>query len=283
MSSYISRSLTRPPCQNLMDAPLAFRFGTGSPACAGIDLYESTYTAPVDRLPRVRGDRPNTYRTPVDCMWAPPRARGSTSNPTVELPFEFGSPACAGIDPRPRSFLSSPPRLPRVRGDRPRVHRIPARFCPGSPACAGIDPCSTSARFAGTRLPRVRGDRPSLSKGISDPSTAPPRARGSTRMRGKECARQKGSPACAGIDPGRANTRILSVWLPRVRGDRPRRGPRLKGRGRAPPRARGSTPIGKGPEENSGGSPACAGIDLLIQPWRRRRMGLPRVRGDRPL
>ncbi len=50
----------------------------------------------------------------------------------------------------------------------------------------------------------------------------------------------------------------------------------------APPHARGSTHTWGGPHRRPGGSPACAGIDLLRDPMAGDGGWLPRMRGDRP-
>ena len=112
----------------------------------------------------------------------------------------MGYPACAGIDPRLRATRSNRPRLPRMRGDRPRdgstCPRIslatphargstPCRLScaeldPGYPACAGIDLFIGGIQMGLPRLPRMRGDRPAH-EGESDRlSQATPHARGST-------------------------------------------------------------------------------------------------------
>ena len=169
-------------------------------------------------------------------------------------------------------------RLPRARGDRPL--RAPSTApTPG--------------------LPRARGDRPGA-EGSWAAGRAPPRARGSTHRAIMRAPR--GSPAHAGIDPGRmadATARVI-VAPPRARGStfadgcNPRAGPappRARGstprasttsRLAAPPRARGSTlappfavvrgfparagidPCRRGSHSLLHGSPARAGID----PWR---------------
>ncbi len=94
------------------------------------------------------------------CPRAPPHTRGSTHQLKLKEQPEQGSPAHAGIDPRPRVASPSVRRLPRTRGDRPAEPiygdtsieapphtrgSTPAwkdRESPayGSPAHAGIDP-----------------------------------------------------------------------------------------------------------------------------------------------
>ncbi len=73
----------------------------------------------LDRLPRMRGDRPKLYKRVCGFSQFTPHARGSTYYRSVSPLFMIVYPACAGID---RSSASSDtPRhgLPRMRGDRP--------------------------------------------------------------------------------------------------------------------------------------------------------------------
>ena len=89
-----------------------------------------------------------------------------------------GYPVCAGIDPIDEVIAQDHPRLPRMRGDRPKKRassfEMPLatpyargstyRLLPsvlnllGYPVCAGIDPESERKRLASGWLPRTRGD-----------------------------------------------------------------------------------------------------------------------------
>ncbi len=130
------------------------------PACAGIDLGLLADRPPASGLPRMRGDRPEVAMEAVAASEFTPHARGSTlrANPTSRSAQVY--PACAGIDQCTSSVVPGYVRLPRMRGDRPRLPGLPTsgcRFTPharGSthrlwtlrgilavyPACAGIDP-----------------------------------------------------------------------------------------------------------------------------------------------
>ncbi len=112
-------------------------------------------------------------------------------------------------------------------------------------------------------LPRMRGDRPQVHQ---CGSTAWP-----------------GSPACAGIDLSGLILYKRVTGLPRMRGDRPRSGAGSTTGRWAPPHARGSTPATTASIASSSGSPACAGIDLLSDAHPHVSVGLPRMRGDRPV
>ena len=111
----------------------------------------------------------------------------------------------------------------------------------------------------------MRGDRPFEKKVDLSAGRFTPHARGSTpRQVGKENRRWV-YPACAGIDLVSAYLSAFFISLPRMRGDRPRRGFIGAEELEFTPHARGSTED----EAKSGTTitvyPACAGIDLLIR------------------
>ena len=172
---------------------------------------------------------------------APPHTRGSTSATGRRRLLLSGSPAHAGIDLVRMRFKTSRAWLPRTRGDRPpwpvpgrttasapphtrgstQPKAFTSRNVDGSPAHAGIDPGRDGSTSNAFRLPRTRGDRP-MGRVIAECSTAaPPHTRGSTVIRWDHRPAMLGSPAHAGIDPGRALPGSGRGWLPRTRGDRP--------------------------------------------------------------
>ena len=170
------------------------------PACAGIDLLFSVILPIRDGLPRMRGDRPirpclHGLRRSLPRMRGDrpqlvqslqvrrtftPHARGSTGLQVRPTGIWFVYPACAGIDRTLAGALSKAQRLPRMRGDRPRLLNGTRSFllftphargsthflyrnranCLVYPACAGIDPRFASASSYFLSLPRMRGDRP---------------------------------------------------------------------------------------------------------------------------
>ena len=160
-----------------------------------------------------------------------------------------------------------------VRSDTPRS---------GSPACTGIDPSLPRVRTPRPGLPRMRGDRPRTLSRNSGLRAAPPHARGSTPADKPEGITEKGSPACAGIDPSPLPDRPFARRLPRMRGDRPWVGETTGLLSGAPPHARGSTLRSCPVSRSSTGSPACAGIDPRKGSGESRRGRLSRMRGDRP-
>ena len=114
-------------------------------------------------------------------------------------------------------------------------------------------------------------------------NAASPRPRGSTQLRDQLGDQLGGFPASAGID--------LTGWcchdparrLPRVRGDRPFPSSPMSRLTAASPRPRGSTRCQSVRHELQGGFPASAGIDPHADFKRCGGIGLPRVRGDRPV
>ena len=197
----------------------------GSPAHAGIDPRREEGHGHHRRLPRTRGDRPGAEPADVIIAAAPPHTRGSTRRVTHRHPAARGSPAHAGIDPAATRPATPCARLPRTRGDRPRfilggvtftgapphtrgstrgVRRTPRRPG-GSPAHAGIDPHRAATPLQRPRLPRTRGDRPQLAADALGLLSAPPHTRGSTPEDLAAVDLPSGSPAHAGIDPGRCS------------------------------------------------------------------------------
>mgnify|MGYP007058238361 CR=1 FL=1 len=91
------------------------------PACAGIDLVLAVSMATMQRLPRMRGDRPFFFRVAFFPHKFTPHARGSTLHRLTALYRSVVYPACAGIDRPCNAFAIASPSLPRMRGDRPNV------------------------------------------------------------------------------------------------------------------------------------------------------------------
>ncbi len=133
------------------------------------------------------------------------------------------------------------------------------------PACAGIDPWKSTWLPQVTSLPRMRGDRPDSDTECRSQLEFTPHARGSTGPWSWRALVLEVYPACAGIDLASAYLSAFFISLPRMRGDRPRRGFIGAEELEFTPHARGSTED----EAKSGTTitvyPACAGIDLLIR------------------
>ena len=190
------------------------------PACAGIDRSPEYHYLLGRGLPRMRGDRPPSGMAMAISVWFTPHARGSTSSTSSTTISPYVYPACAGIDLSSSVTALGLVCLPRMRGDRPIIHRIFSRrllFTPharGSttfrhetipdpdvyPACAGIDPSSLVFPRRPQCLPRMRGDRPEGRIIYLTPSKFTPHARGSTRPILDPLSWFGVYPACAGID-----------------------------------------------------------------------------------
>ena len=274
----------------------------GYPACAGIDPQMAGFSDYLERLPRMRGDRPHYAPSSLAPAPATPHARGSTSHMAYPALAEPGYPACAGIDPVQRTLQSRSTRLPRMRGDRPSLSLILGDIPPatphargstlrqiaslqsqvGYPACAGIDPQWPPRALLATRLPRMRGDRPAPTLLLATRNRATPHARGSTRRVRNPGRQHQGYPACAGIDPLRPGPTGVQIRLPRMRGDRPQDETRWVPIQQATPHARGSTSYHSGIVLCHRGYPACAGIDHEPHVSAIEGGRLPRMRGDRP-
>ncbi len=128
----------------------------------------------------------------------------------------------------------------------------------------------------------MRGDRPPKGRRESRHSRFTPHARGSTRRVAAILYYCIVYPACAGIDPLIFFLGLLVLRLPRMRGDRPHT---LHKKGRSlkfTPHARGSTTPSASLTWRGIVYPACAGIDHGCWIFGKDRMGLPRMRGDRP-
>src|SRR5690554_4130588 len=107
-------------------------------------------------------------------------------------------------------------------------------------------------------LPRMRGDRPILvtAAGFIVPFT--PHARGSTASIGFCCKTLYVYPACAGIDPLAENGVLMTVGLPRMRGDRPNASLKSGAKSGFTPHARGSTLLKETVNLVARVYPACA-------------------------
>ena len=91
------------------------------PACAGIDLDSNGYYDGWIGLPRMRGDRPCRFARTLSFLAFTPHARGSTRGRVHGHRGLRVYPACAGIDLNLANLSTSLTRLPRMRGDRPRI------------------------------------------------------------------------------------------------------------------------------------------------------------------
>ncbi len=235
----------------------------GSPAQAGMDPRPRRQGPPPEGLPRAGGDGPDTGPLGFRDVWAPPRRRGWTRPPRVGDWARVGSPAQAGMDPRPSSARRWSSRLPRAGGDGPsssvsldRSTPAPPRrrgwtprplsttaYIDGSPAQAGMDPTRRAGTPRSGRLPRAGGDGPAITARPAPGGGAPPRRRGWTLAHRGPTSHGPGSPAQAGMDPAGWRSGGACRRLPRAGGDGPRARAAPQRARRAPPRRRGWTPL----------------------------------------
>ena len=109
-----------------------------------------------------------------------------------------------------------------------------------------------------------------------------PHARGSTRTAPALTRLPGVYPACAGIHLRHIDGTLITVSLPRMRGDPPLSATNCSASRRSTPHARGSTRKRCSVLTLYRVYPACAGIHRLPLPTLTLPSGLPRMRGDPP-
>ena len=294
----------------------------GSPASAGMVLVSLMGFLVSPGFPRQRGDGPDITITRLLVVKVPPPARGWSEDVGTLKGGVAGSPASAGMVPaRSRRFRGSS-RFPRQRGDGPGMSDTyevkngvppPARGWSdgrhdgkdeglGSPASAGMVPDGKPRTGDAARFPRQRGDGPcnrhlrgaSLmvpppARGwsppppvIPPPAGVPPPARGWSVATGAALAGYLGSPASAGMVPGRRRSGRGAKRFPRQRGDGPSSSGATSRLHRVPPPARGWSLRRQAVPPAPRGSPASAGMVPRGYGWHPRCRGFPSQRGDGP-
>ena len=274
----------------------------GFPAHAGMDPLERGEQARRLRLPRTRGDGPGVDRLRRGAPAASPHTRGWTVGVVAPDAERGGFPAHAGMDPPCGRTRFVAPRLPRTRGDGPRLSDgtlISRRASPhtrgwtvhphgdglgvqGFPAHAGMDRQDTLATSVSPRLPRTRGDGPAVRGVGARLEPASPHTRGWTWELRAASRAAGGFPAHAGMDPASPGRSRFAWRLPRTRGDGPSSLSAASYIEQASPHTRGWTPDDFRQIFPECGFPAHAGMDpsRSISGGRSRR--LPRTRGDGP-
>ncbi len=218
----------------------------GSPAHAGMALRAPRADGAIHRFPRPRGDGPLHGGRRDGRQWVPPPTRGWPRTVAHLRIAAEGSPAHAGMAPRPSDRGTASWRFPRPRGDGPAGDGIeagtgmvppPTRGWPlpmnrgsrhpaGSPAHAGMARQYAGRSLTLFRFPRPRGDGPGLSNEYMGAMLVPPPTRGwlaRARLAGFSAA---GSPAHAGMAPQPEPGQGWRARFPRPRGDGPRSAPR---------------------------------------------------------
>ena len=237
-------------------------------------------------FPRVRGDVPNLYSTPLLPSPFSPRARGCSLVIPVSASYTIVFPACAGMFPLSHAIDAPLLRFPRVRGDVPDpVTPIRARsgFSPRArgcscgrgggiysgevfPACAGMFPGFQAAMRNADGFPRVRGDVPTVACDdcLVDPFS--PRARGCSPKTRRNRPPHTVFPACAGMFPCITHHSPPTGSFPRVRGDVPFPHRVPHDRRKFSPRARGCSFRESLCTTQAPVFPACAGMFPLGLP-----------------
>ena len=234
------------------------------------------------RLPRTRGDGPDSESVRRPPSQASPHTRGWTLGCTARGAGRRGFPAHAGMDPCVSTAPGIGSWLPRTRGDGPPPgHRCPTMsmasphtrgWTPNSPyvrplergfpAHAGMDPGRWRRCRRRPGLPRTRGDGPLQVAAGQVRAAASPHTRGWTLMGASLPLAAGGFPAHAGMDLSHLASASVPMRLPRTRGDGPPAASRIRATSAASPHTRGWTPGTRGTR-----TPAR---------W------LPRTRGDGP-
>ena len=192
-------------------------------------------------LPRTRGDGPTPVPGRSAQLPAPPHTRGWSHGSAFHDRDFVGSPAHAGMVPRPAFYRGRRYWLPRTRGDGPgTAARLDVRVSApphtrgwsritsfrlngrrGSPAHAGMVPTRASSTAISRGLPRTRGDGPYRLASYRARILAPPHTRGWSRVAVEPLDQPTGSLAHAGMVPCKACLQVPEARLPRTRGDGP--------------------------------------------------------------
>ena len=97
----------------------AIHVGGASPAHAGMDRSRRRCRQRDGGFPRTRGDGPSTSSGPCSPTGLPPHTRGWTRHSAESVSPDLASPAHAGMDLAPRSWVLQWGCFPRTRGDGP--------------------------------------------------------------------------------------------------------------------------------------------------------------------
>ena len=96
----------------------------------------------------------------------------SSNNPDAEFP------AHAGMNRSPPGSTQSWTRVPRTRGDEPRLYEIVSVNTAEFPAHARMNLLSAEAESGRLRVPRTRGDEPHYVPGTGATGKSSPHTRG---------------------------------------------------------------------------------------------------------
>ena len=274
----------------------------GFPAPAGMDPRAMKPGISSERIPRTRGDGPETDTHSAAYIQDSPHPRGWTGDGRRAAGRARGFPAPAGMDPSETGPATPISGIPRTRGDgplpRPRETRKPpdsphprgwtpeARRgrsgAPGFPAPAGMDPSWARCTTAGRWIPRTRGDGPARQEIARPAPRDSPHPRGWTVADRAQARRRVGFPAPAGMDPHPQSSAGAGRGIPRTRGDGPALSSCTASSRSDSPHPRGWTRAISALQDVGAGFPAPAGMDPCARLSARALHGIPRTRGDGP-
>ncbi len=279
------------------------RHHPGFPAHAGMDPSARRSRRRSCRIPRTRGDGPQSGCPTGTASTDSPHTRGWTALGPAARCRRDGFPAHAGMDPGLVGAVVPRGRIPRTRGDGPRRgsgRSWPSRDSPhtrgwtrrehvfaeplrGFPAHAGMDPPTRWTRRSTRGIPRTRGDGPHRGHGCGARGEDSPHTRGWTHANKERLVEEAGFPAHAGMDRAGTRGRCARARIPRTRGDGPLSGVCVLPDGSDSPHTRGWTSITADSASPTWGFPAHAGMDPLAVTRADRPRRIPRTRGDGPV
>ena len=233
-------------------------------------------------FPRRRGDGPSLQHEGHESGRFPPQARGWTLGRESIGGVHVVSPAGAGMDRFEVRHGWHLFRFPRRRGDGPIAFPTGIKVTLFPPQARGWTAVGGFAYRGDGVSPRRRGDGPVDVCRYRCENAFPPQARGWTQSEAREDAKQKVSPAGAGMDRYPTGWSPLPERFPRRRGDGPSFATIAMPWCRFPPQARGWTQQGGESAVSGKVSPAGAGMDPEQRGVSQRGQSFPRRRGDGP-
>ena len=254
----------------------------GFPARAGMDLRSARPSSRLGRIPRTRGDGPQSARRRRALAGDSPHARGWTHVGACPEPGRRRIPRTRGDGPSSfTACVATDGDSPHARGWTDALPRC-GEIASGFPARAGMDPADGPGAAPPAGIPRTRGDGPRSDGTPPPPRRDSPHARGWTRTTTACAGAEDGFPARAGMDRKEVCVKQIIVRIPRTRGDGPAARPIVRGARPDSPHARGWTLDKRRNLMRLWGFPARAGMDRLQPLPHIPTDGIPRTRGDGP-
>mgnify|MGYP001677537315 CR=1 FL=1 len=270
------------------------------PACAGKTGPTPGRNSPSRAHPRVCGENRASRTVTVVGYGSSPRVRGKRMAPPPHPPQPGLIPACAGktgVGGEDGGRDGAHPRVCGENGDMgspqagglgssPRVRGKPIRRQPQVqkvrliPACAGKTPTPCAAGTPTTAHPRVCGENLPTMLRNASDLGSSPRVRGKRPRPGPRPPRRRLIPACAGKTEMQGRTHARTAAHPRVCGENRRLRQRLVRDLGSSPRVRGKRDRPRRRRERQRLIPACAGKTAPATTPTRRSRAHPRVCGE---